>query len=163
MTCYAAGLRLGEVCHLQVADIDSARMVIHVRTGKGDRERLTVLSPRLLEALRAYWRLARPRVWLFPGARPDRPVSCDSVRRVFHSACAQAGLPCGYTPHSLRHSFATHLLDAGTDLVLIQHLLGHTSIRTTCRYTHVSLARFQQAPSLLDRLPALAAEGQATP
>jgi integrase/recombinase XerD len=160
MTCYAAGLRLGEVCPLRVTDIDSARKVIHVR-GKGGKERLTVLSPRLLEGLRAYWHLARPSIWLFPGARSDRPVALDTARKAFHRACAQAGLPFRYTPHSLRHSFATHLLDAGTDLVLIQHLLGHASIRTTSRYTHVSLARIQQASSPLDRLPALPAEGKA--
>jgi integrase/recombinase XerD len=159
MTCYAAGLRLKEVCHLQVPDIDSRRMAIHVR-GKGGKERLTVLSPRLLEVLRTYWRLTKPPIWLFPGARPDRPVSLETARNVFHRACVAAGLPFGYTPHNLRHSFATHLLDAGTDLVLIQHLLGHASIRTTSRYTHVSLARLQQAPRLLDRLPALPAEGK---
>jgi len=156
MTCYAAGLRLGEVCHLRVPDIDSQRMVIHV-TGKGGKERLTVLSPRLLEVLRTYWRLTKPSIWLFPGVRPDRPVSLDTARNVFHRACRAADLPFGYTPHSLRHSFATHLLDAGTDLVLIQRLLGHTSIRTTSRYTHVSLARLQEASHLLDRLPAMPA------
>jgi integrase/recombinase XerD len=161
MTCYAAGLRLGEVCHLQVEDIDSQRMVIRVRAGKGGKERLTVLSPRLLEVLRSYWRLAKPRSWLFPGARPDRPVALDTARSVFHSACAQAGLPRGYTPHSLRHSFATHLLDAGTDLVLIQRMLGHRSIETTSHYTHVSLTRLQQATSPLDRLPTRPAEGKA--
>jgi integrase/recombinase XerD len=163
MTCYAAGLRLGEVCHLQVTDIDSSRMVIHVRTGKGGKERLTVLAPRLLEVLRAYWRLARPSLWLFPGATPQRPIGLETARKVFHRACVQAGLPFGYTPHSLRHSFATHLLDAGTDLVLIQHLLGHQSIRTTSRYTHVSVARLQQAPSLLDRLPVSAGEEKSKP
>ena len=160
MTCYAAGLRLGEVCRLQVTDIDSRRMVLHVRAGKGAKERLTILSPRLLEVLRGYWRLTKPSVWLFPGATPARPVALDTARNVFHRARAQAGLPLGYSPHSLRHSFATHLLDAGTDLVLIQNLLGHRSIHTTSRYTHVSLARIQQASSPLDRLPALAAEGK---
>jgi integrase/recombinase XerD len=159
MTCYAAGLRLGEVCRLQVTDIDSRRMVLHV-LGKGSKERLTILSPRLLEVLRGYWRLAKPTVWLFPGATPARPVALDTARDVFHRARVQAGLPTGYTPHSLRHSFATHLLDAGTDLVLIQNLLGHRSIHTTSRYTHVSLARIQQASSPLDRLPTLPAEGK---
>lgn len=162
MTCYAAGLRLGEVCRLQVDDIDSRRMVIHVRHAKGNQERLTLLSPRLLEVLRSYWRSAKPQptTWLFPGAKPERPVSLDSVRHIFHRARKEAGL--GHcSPHSLRHSFATHLLDAGTDLVVIQQLLGHRCIRSTSRYTHVSLARIQQTPSLLDRLPTLDAEGKA--
>src|SRR5262245_9116790 len=110
---------------------------------QGRHERLTVLSPRLLEVLRAYWRLSKPRVWLFPGATPARPAALDTARNVFHRARTCASLPRGYTPHSLRHSFATHLLDAGTDLVLIQNLLGHRSIQTTSRYTHVSLARLQ--------------------
>jgi len=110
-------------------------MVIHVRAGKGGQGRLTVLSPRLLAVLRAYWRLAKPSVWLFPGATPARPVTVDTARTVFHRARTQAGLALGYTPHSLRHSFATHLLDAGTDLVLIQNLLGHRSIQTTSRLT----------------------------
>jgi len=161
MTCYAAGLRLGEVCHLQVTDIDAQRMVIHVR-GKGNRERLTILSSRLLDVLRTYWRLAKskPKTWLFPGATLERPVSLDTARSVFHRARKEAGLAL-YTPHSLRHSFATHLLDAGTDLVLIQQLLGHRCIDTTSRYTHVSLTRIQQAQSPLDRLPVLDAERKA--
>jgi integrase/recombinase XerD len=162
MTCYAGGLRLGETCHLRVEDIDSQRMVIRVR-GKGRKERLTVLSPRLLEVLRAYWRLAKPKDWLFPGYPPTRPVTVDTARNVFHRARTTAGLPQGYTPHSLRHSFATHLLDAGIDLVLIQNLLGHTSIRTTSRYTHVSLRRIQQTVSPLDRLPPIDLEGKAKP
>ena len=163
MTCYAAGLRLGEACHLRVEDIDSQRMVIRIRTGKGGRERLTILSPRLLAVLRAYWRLAKPSVWLFPGATPTRPVAIDTARSVFHRARVQAGLPEGYSPHSLRHSFATHLLDAGTDLVLIQHLLGHRSIKTTSGYIHVSLTRLQQAQSPFDRLPTTPGEGKPKP
>jgi integrase/recombinase XerD len=94
MTCYAAGLRLGEACHLRVEDIDSQRMVVRVRTGKGGRERLTVLSPRLLEVLRAYWRLAKPSVWLFPGATPARPVALDTARSVFHRARVARGDRC---------------------------------------------------------------------
>ena len=120
-----------------------------------------MLSPRLLAVLRAYWRLAKPSVWLFPGATTARPVAIDTARSVFHRARVQAGLPDGYSPHSLRHSFATHLLDAGTDLVLIQHLLGHRSIKTTSGYIHVSLTRLQQAQSPLDRLPATPGEGKA--
>jgi integrase/recombinase XerD len=160
MTCYAAGLRLQEVCHLRVDDIDSRRLVVHV-LGKGCRERLTMLSPRLLHMLRAYWRVAKPKVWLFPGASPERPIGRETARAVFHRACEQAGLPPRYTPHCLRHSFATHLLDAGTDLILIQQLLGHRTLATTSRYTHVSLQRIQQASSPLDRLAPLPAEGDA--
>src|SRR5262249_21271074 len=163
MTCYAAGLRLREVCHLRVEDIDSRRMVIHVRAGKGGKGRLTVLSPRLLEILRAYWRLTKPNGWLFPGANASRPVALDSARSVFHRARTQAGLADGYSPHSLRHSFATPLLDAGADLVLIQNLLGHRSIRTTSRYTHVSVVRIQQTRSPLDCLPAIPVEGKRKP
>jgi hypothetical protein len=129
-------------------------MVIHIRAGKGGKQRLTVLWPRLLEVLRAYWRLAKPKVRLFPGATAARPVAQDTARSVFHRARVQAGLPAGYSPHSLRHSFASHLLDGGTDLVLIQSLLGHGSIQTTSRYTHVNLQRIQQVQSPLDRLPA---------
>ncbi len=153
MTCYGAGLRLSEVCQLQVTDIDSKRMVVHVRAGKGAKERLTVLSPRLLEVLRVYWKLTRPRRWLFPCINQERSISPDTARNAFRRACSRAGLSHDYTPHSLRHSFATHLLDAGADLVLIQNLLGHQSIKTTSRYTQVSLPRIQEAPGLLERLP----------
>lgn len=157
MTCYAAGLRIGEACRLRVADIDSQRQVIRVQAGKGARERFTLLAPRLLLVLREYWRLDRPVDWLFPGQGRRGPVSYRTVRHVFRAARAAAELPAAYTPHSLRHSFATHLLDAGTDLVLIQALLGHRSIRTTSLYTHVSLARIGQATSPLEHLPAAAA------
>jgi site-specific recombinase XerD len=160
MTCYAAGLRIGEACRLSVADVDSRRQVIRVRAGKGNRERLTVLSPRLLLVLREYWRLARPPEWLFPGKGRAGHITDATARHVFRQALAAANLPATCTPHSLRHSFATHLLDAGTDLVLIQALLGHRSIRTTSLYTHVSLARIAQATSPLERLPAAAPEGQ---
>lgn len=160
ITCYAAGLRIGEACSLRVGDIDSRRMVLHLRDGKGGKERFTLLSPRLLAVLRRYWCLEKPTDWPFPGAEPDRPLSPDAVRQVFRKACAQASLSKSCTPHSLRHSFATHLLDAGTDLVLIQTLLGHHSIRTTARYTHVSTERIQKATSPLEQLPPLAAEGR---
>jgi integrase/recombinase XerD len=162
MTCYAAGLRISEACHLRVADIDSQRMVLRIRNGKGGQDRFTMLSPRLLVILRRYWLLDQPTAWLFPGRDAAHPISTDAVRRVFRRACAAAGLTRKHcTPHSLRHSFATHLLDAGTDLVLIQTLLGHQSIRTTCRYTHISTERLQKATSPLDRLPPLDTEGRA--
>ena len=153
MTCYGSGLRIGEACQLRVCDIQSRQMVIRVCQGKGCKERYTVLSPRLLEALRTYWRIAKPADWLFPGQGPSGHITPRSARVAFRSACEQAGLGDRCTPHVLRHSFATHLLDAGTDLVLIQALLGHASIRTTSRYTHVSVARIQATISPLDRLP----------
>ena len=161
ITCYAAGLRISEACRLRVTDIDSHRMVLHIRDGKGGHERLALLSPRLLALLRRYWLLEKPTDWLFPGRDPAQPIDPDSVRTVFRKACLQAELTKHCTPHSLRHSFATHLLDAGTDLVLIQTLLGHRSLRTTSRYTHVSTARIQQAQSPLEHLPPLDAEGRA--
>jgi integrase/recombinase XerD len=153
MTCYAAGLRINEACHLRVADLDSKRMLLHVRHAKGGRERCTLLSPRLLQVLREYWRLERPLVWLFPGGSPAEPLSADSARQAFTAACLDAGLTKHCTPHTLRHCFATHLLEAGVDLVVLQKLLGHQSIRTTSRYTHVSTERLQSIVSPLDLLP----------
>jgi site-specific recombinase XerD len=153
MTCYAAGLRISEACQLRVADIDSQRMVLRVR-GKGDKERYTLLPPRLLQVLRVYWKLYRPTDLLFPGRTPAGHICPDTVRQVLAKAAAAAGL-AKCTPHSLRHSFATHLLDQGTDLVVIQALLGHQSIRTTTLYTHVSTAKIQKTQSPLERLPAL--------
>lgn len=153
MTCYAAGLRISEACRLRVEDIDSRRMVIRVVQGKGAKERYTILSPRLLTLLRVYWKLQRPAEWLFPGQGAAGHVSPDSVREVFRRAREQAGLGPWCTPHVLRHSFATHLLEAGTDLVVIKALLGHNSINTTCVYTHVSTERIGKVPSPLDGLP----------
>jgi site-specific recombinase XerD len=155
MICYAAGLRLGEACRLQIGDIDSSRMVIHVRQGKGNKERYTVLSPRLLHMLRVYWKLYRPTTWLFPGRTQEGHICNDTVRQIFSKARVQAGLGKWCTPHTLRHCFATHLLDAGNDLVVIQALLGHGSIRTTSVYTHISLQRIQGIQSPLERLDGL--------
>lgn len=152
MTCYAAGLRIGEACRLRMEDIDSRRMVLRV-VGKGSKERYTVLSPRLLTLLRVYWKLNRPSVWMFPGQGVAGHILPDSVREVFRRAREQAGLGPWCTPHVLRHSFATHLLEAGTDLVMIKALLGHNSISTTCVYTHVSTDRIGKVPSPLDELP----------
>lgn len=151
-TVYAAGLRISEAVALQVRDIDSERMVIHVRHGKGHKDRTVMLSPQLLTLLRAYARRVRPREWLFPGRRPDRPLDLSAVQRACAQACRAAGLGKRATVHTLRHSFATHLLEAGTDLRLIQTLLGHGSIRTTALYTHVSAQRLRATPSPLDRL-----------
>lgn len=131
MTCYGAGLRISEACCLRVTDIDSQRMVLRVQ-GKGAKERYTVLSPRLLEMLRVYWKLSRPTDWLFPGLGGAGHISPATVRAVFQKARDEAGLGAWCTPHVLRHSFATHLLESGTDLVVIKSLLGHSSINTTC-------------------------------
>jgi len=152
MTAYAAGLRVSEVTHLRVSDIDSQRMVIHVRRGKGQKDRYAMLSPRLLEILRAYWKAARPADFLFPGAVPEQPITTGSVRRVCYRARRAAGLAKHVTVHTLRHSFATHLLEAGTDLRTIQVLLGHRSFSTTARYVHVATASLPSTRSPLDRL-----------
>ena len=149
---YGCGLRLSELLHLQVTDIDSARMVIHVRQGKGAKDRLVPLSLRLLEELRAYWRLCRPRPWLFPGQKPDRPITTSNIQRRFGRLVQQVGLSKHCSMHTLRHSYATHLLEAGVDLLTLKALLGHTSLQTTARYLHVSTHRLQQTPSLLDLL-----------
>jgi integrase/recombinase XerD len=151
MTAYAAGLRVSEVTRLRVEDIDSQRMVIHVR-GKGQKDRYVMLSPRLLEILRTYWKAVRPRNCLFPGADPNTPITPDSVWQVCGRACHKASLGKHVTVHTLRHSFATHLLEAGTDLRTIQVLLGHSSIRTTARYVHVATATLAKTQSPFDRL-----------
>jgi site-specific recombinase XerD len=132
-------------------------MLLRVRHPKGGRERDTLLSSRLLRELRTYWCLERPAPWLFPGETPAAPVSPDWARQVFAKACHDAGLTRHCTPHALRHSFATHLLEVGVDLIVLQKLLGHASIRTTSRYTHVSTELIQSVVSPLDLLPDVAA------
>ncbi len=153
MSCYAAGLRISEACALQVRDIDSRRMVIRVRYAKGDKQRFTVLSRQLLIALREYWKIDRPQQWLFPGAGKSGYVTPETVRRVFRNAREQVGLGKWCTPHTLRHSFATHLLESGTELVVIQALLGHSSIKTTTCYTHVRTDHIAKVTSPFDFLP----------
>jgi site-specific recombinase XerD len=138
MTIYAAGLRRSEAARLRVNDIDSARMTITVRQGKGQKDRVVMLSPVLLQTLRQYWRHNKPKQWLFPGKNPDQPISDNDIFGVFHNAVRRAGITKKVSPHSLRHSFATHLLESGTDLRTIQILLGHRSLKTTARYLHVS-------------------------
>ncbi len=152
MTAYAAGLRVSEVARLRIADIDSQRMVIHVHRGKGQKDRDVMLSPRLLGILRAYWKAARPGDFLFPGATADRPITTGSIQRACHRARQAAGLGKHVTVHTLRHSFATHLLEAGADLRTIQVLLGHNSFSTTARYVHVATASLASVKSPLDRL-----------
>jgi integrase/recombinase XerD len=162
MTAYAAGLRISEVVGLRVADIDSRRMTIRVCQGKGRKDRNVMLSPRLLAVLRAYWKATRPTDWLFPGNVPGRPITDGSVSRICVRAAQKSGLGKHITIHTLRHSFATHLLEAGTDLRTIQVLLGHRSLRTTAVYTHVSAATLQATQSPLDRLGP-SAEGRPQP
>lgn len=153
VTTYAAGLRLSEVCHLKVSNIDSARMTIHVEQGKGAQDRYTPLSPRLLTELRRYWVLYRPKTWLFAARHPDLPVLPHTVQRVFKRAKARAGVTkeCGI--HGLRHAFATHLLEAGVDVPTIQHMMGHSHISSTLRYFHLARKHLGQVPSPLDILP----------
>ena len=152
MTAYAAGLRLSEVAALRVEDIDSRRMVLRVRQGKGRKDRDVMLSPRLLAVLRAYWKAARPRHLALPRPRRRRPAHRRHRAEVCRRARRASGLGKHVTVHTLRHSFATHLLEAGTDLRTIQVLLGHHSPRTTALYTHVSPAAVQSTRSPLDRL-----------
>lgn len=157
MTAYAAGLRLSEVLHLQVSDIDSARMTIRVAQGKGGKDRYTVLSARLLEALRAYWRLYHPTGWLFPGKGDERPMDPSSLQKAYLTAKRRAGLTKPGGIHTLRHCFATHLLESGVDLHTIQRLLGHGHLSTTTRYFQLT-RHTQTGPGspldLLDRLDA---------
>ena len=151
-TAYAAGLRASEAASIKVADIDSGRMVIRVEQGKGGRDRYVMLSPQLLGILRSYWRLARPAHWLFPGRDPEHPINPTVLHAACRSACAASGLGKRVTVHTLRHSFATHLLEAGTDIRIIQALLGHSSLNTTARYTRVATSTIRGTPSPLDRL-----------
>lgn len=162
-TCYAAGLRIGEACHLQVIDIDSKQNVIHVRDGKGGRERFTLLSARLLQELRQYWLLERPQPWLFPAKDSSQPLATDSARKALAQAALDAGLTRPCTPHTLRHCFATHLLAAGVEVVVLKSLLGHHSTRVTERYTHVTTQLLQSIPSPLDLLPKPIVQGSASP
>jgi integrase/recombinase XerD len=151
-TVYAAGLRIGEACRLQTRDIDASRGVIYVRHAKGGKERLVMLSPSLLAILRAYWRHERPAApWLFAG-RTGNHLAPDVARVAFRKVVAAIGLDRSVTPHVLRHTFATHLLESGTDLRIIQVLLGHASIRSTTRYAHVSIKTLAATPSPFDRL-----------
>jgi site-specific recombinase XerD len=155
MTSYAGGLRVSEVVSLCCRDVDSERMVLHIRQAKGRKDRYVPLSPVLLEALRNYWRAApkpKPTTWLFPGALPGRHLSTSAAQIVCRKARKLAGLSKQVTVHTLRHSFATHHLEAGTDLRTLQLLLGHRSLQTTAIYLHVSAGKLQSAGSPLDLL-----------
>lgn len=152
-TCYAAGLRISEAIHLKATAIDSQRMVIHVQQGKGQKDRFVMLSPKLLETLRSYWRAARPQDWLFPGDQPGRPIRASSVELACKLAQRRAGITKSVTPHSLRHAFAVHLLESGTDVRTIQLLLGHRSLATTARYLRIATSKVCSTSSPLDLLP----------
>jgi len=154
MAAYGAGMRISEACSLHTTDIDSQRGVIHIRDGKRGRDRLVMLSPVLLTALREYWKLYRPTPpVLFPGDKPGTAICHGAVRQALRQARSKAGITKRVTPHSLRHAFATHLLENGADIRTIQVLLGHGSIRSTARYTQVSVKHICKTPSPLDRQP----------
>jgi integrase/recombinase XerD len=152
MTAYAAGLRVSEVVHLKLTDIDSSRMLIRVEQGKGGRDRYIMLSPQLLVVLRGYWRETRPVHWLFPGQDESRPLDASVLQWACRKARAAAKLGKSITVHTLRHSFATHLLEAGTDIRTIQVLLGHRDLSTTARYTQVAATTIGNVTSPFDRL-----------
>jgi integrase/recombinase XerD len=153
MILYGTGMRRAEVAHLKVSHIDSARMMIHVECGKGGRSRDIPLSPTLLETLREYWRLKKPQDYLFPGRdNKDQPISDKSIWYACKEAVRYAGITKHVTPHTLRHSFATHLLEDGTDLRKIQLLLGHGDLKTTARYLHLSESHLRAVVNPLDSL-----------
>ena len=161
--CYGAGLRISEAVALRVRDIDSARMLLRVENGKGGKPRFALLSPRLLEILRAYFRMVRPRgEWLFPSWRWEQHLNAASVQQACRDAVQQTGLSKHVSPHTLRHSFATHLLENGEDIRVIQALLGHERIDTTARYAAVTPARFARTVSPLDA-PAAAGRKRGRP
>lgn len=151
-TTYAAGLRVNELVHLRVRDIDSVRMTIRVEQGKGGKDRYTVLSVRLLEELRAYWRHYRPRTWLFAARGTDRPLDASGIQRAYTAAKRRAGITKPGGIHGLRHAFATHLLEAGVDVHTIQRLLGHRDLHTTARYFHLAHPTLLAHRSPLDLL-----------
>jgi site-specific recombinase XerD len=152
MTAYSAGLRVSEVVSLRVSDIDSGRMVIRIDQGKGRKDRYVMLSKRLLVVLRAYWKAARPKTYLFPGRKNGAHISTTSVYNACKGAMREARLTKNISTHTLRHSFATHLVEHGTDLRTIQILLGHRNLNTTAIYTHVSRKHIESTPSPLDLL-----------
>jgi len=153
MTAYAAGLRISEATHLKVTDIDSQRMMLRVDQGKGRKDRYVMLSPRLLDELRAYWKAAHPTLWLFPGELPGQPIIRDAVGQACQKAHRASGIAKPITPHALRHAFATHLLESGTDVRTIQLLLGHRSLATTSRYLKVATSTVCATASPFDLLP----------
>jgi site-specific recombinase XerD len=160
---YGAGLRISEACSLRVGDIDSERMQIHVRRGKGCKDRYVMLPATVLSLLREYWRMAKPADYLFPGRWPGTHISPQNIRREFHKARRRVGITKRIRPHTLRHSFATHLVDAGVALDLVQHLLGHACISTTCIYARTSTKRVREVTSPLDAAPDAEASDDTAP
>ena len=152
MTTYSAGLRVSETAHLKVCDVDSKRMQLRIAQGKGKKDRYALLSPVTLNLLRDYWRQYRPFSWLFPGRLPESPISTRSIQKVFKDAKRKAGIKKPATVHTLRHSFATHLLEAGTDIYRVQKLMGHTSPKTTAIYIHLRRQDLLKVVSPLDSL-----------
>jgi len=151
---YGAGLRASEVVSLKIGDIDSKRMVIRVEQGKGRKDRYVMLSPQLLDLLRVWWRQARPLAWLFPGQNPVNPLTTRQLNRAFHAAADMAEIDKKVSPHTLRHSFATHLLEQHIDIRVIQVLLGHAKLDTTALYTRVATKTIREVMSPLDQLTA---------
>jgi integrase/recombinase XerD len=149
---YGAGLRVSEVATLKVHDIDSERMLLRVEQGKGRKDRHAMLSPVLLELLRDWWRIAHPKAWLFPGQDPLQPISTRQLNRACHAAAHMAAITKRVSPHTLRHSFATHLLEQNTDIRVIQVLLGHAKVDTTALYTHIATNTIRAVMSPLERL-----------
>ena len=149
---YGAGLRVSEVANLKVSDIDRERMTLRVEQGKGQRDRDVMLSPHLLQLLREWWKAARPQVWLFPGQNPINPITPRQLNRAVTAAKDLAGISKRVSPHTLRHSFATHLLEQGADIRVIQVLLGHAKLETTALYTRVAVSTIRDVESPLDRL-----------
>jgi integrase/recombinase XerD len=152
-TCYAAGLRISEAVHLKPSAIDSKRMVIRVEQGKHQKDRYVMLSPKLLDILRNYWLMTRPKFWLFPSDQPDQPITRNAIEAVCQKARHIARLSKPVTPHSLRHAFAVHLLETGTDLRTIQLLLGHRSLSTTAQYLRIATNKVCATTSPLELLP----------
>ena len=152
-TCYAAGLRISEAVRLKPTDIDSQRMVIRVEQGKGQKDRYVMLSPKLLETLRSCWRAVRPKAWLFEGKISGQPITKDAVELACQKARRLSGIRKPISPHSMRHAFAVHLLESGTDVRTIQLLLGHRSLATTARYLRIATSKVCSTSSPLDLLP----------
>jgi len=155
MTAYAGGLRVSEVTHLRVRDVDGQRMMLRVEQGKGRQDRYVMLSHKLLAVLREYWTTYKTRHWLFAGQNPERPLTRAAVHKFFHKARLKAGITKKVSVHGLRHSFATHLLESGVNIRKIQLLLGHRSLQSTQIYTHVARDYLDGTPSPLDILPDL--------